>query len=70
MILRKEPLFPGQDKYDQLVCIAKVLGTDELFKYINKCRMKVDPHFNAILGRWVECSRRLGGSRRFGVCVA
>ena len=30
MIFRKEPFFHGHDNYDQLVKIAKVLGTDEL----------------------------------------
>ncbi|XP_053257914.1 casein kinase II subunit alpha'-like [Podarcis raffonei] len=33
MIFRKEPFFHGQDNYDQLVRIAKVLGTDELYGY-------------------------------------
>jgi len=31
MIFRKEPFFHGHDNYDQLVKIAKVLGTEELF---------------------------------------
>lgn len=30
-IFRKEPFFHGHDNSDQLVKIAKVLGTDELF---------------------------------------
>ena len=30
-IFRKEPFFHGHDNADQLVKIAKVLGTDELF---------------------------------------
>ncbi|CAG14693.1 unnamed protein product, partial [Tetraodon nigroviridis] len=33
MIFLKEPFFHGQDNYDQLVRIAKVLGTDELFGF-------------------------------------
>lgn len=37
-IFRKDPLFHGHDNYDQLVKIAKVLGTDELFAYIDKVR--------------------------------
>ncbi|TRY93561.1 hypothetical protein DNTS_006500, partial [Danionella cerebrum] len=36
MIFQKEPFFHGQDNYDQLVRIAKVLGTEELFSYLNK----------------------------------
>lgn len=51
MIFRKEPFFHGHDNYDQLVRIAKVLGTDELFEYINKYQIDLDPRFNGILGR-------------------
>ena len=35
MIFRKEPFFQGHDNYDQLVKIARVLGTDELFTYLD-----------------------------------
>uniref|UniRef100_A0A673G0V2 non-specific serine/threonine protein kinase n=1 Tax=Sinocyclocheilus rhinocerous TaxID=307959 RepID=A0A673G0V2_9TELE len=38
MIFQKEPFFHGQDNYDQLVRIAKVLGTDELFGYLRHHR--------------------------------
>ncbi|KAI6170492.1 Casein kinase II subunit alpha [Aphelenchoides bicaudatus] len=51
MIFRKEPFFHGHDNYDQLVKIAKVLGTDELFMYIEKYQIELDPRFNDILGR-------------------
>uniref|UniRef100_A0A914HFM8 Casein kinase II subunit alpha n=1 Tax=Globodera rostochiensis TaxID=31243 RepID=A0A914HFM8_GLORO len=51
MIFRKEPFFHGHDNYDQLVRIAKVLGTDELFEYIDKYQIELDPRFNDILGR-------------------
>ncbi|KAL8228568.1 hypothetical protein R6Q59_000046 [Mikania micrantha] len=36
MIFRKEPFFYGHDNYDQLVKIAKVLGTDELNTYLQR----------------------------------
>uniref|UniRef100_M4F6U6 non-specific serine/threonine protein kinase n=1 Tax=Brassica campestris TaxID=3711 RepID=M4F6U6_BRACM len=36
MIFRKEPFFYGHDNQDQLVKIAKVLGTDELNAYLDK----------------------------------
>ncbi|KAK4050883.1 Casein kinase II subunit alpha [Microbotryomycetes sp. JL201] len=36
MIFRKEPFFHGHDNYDQLVKITKVLGTDELYAYLEK----------------------------------
>lgn len=51
LIFRKEPFFHGHDNYDQLVRIAKVLGTDELFEYIEKYHIELDPRFNDILGR-------------------
>ena len=38
MIFRKEPFFHGHDNYDQLVKIAKVLGTDSLHAYLDKVR--------------------------------
>jgi len=41
----------------QLVRIAKVLGTDELFEYINKFQIDLDPRFNGILGRSDNSSR-------------
>jgi casein kinase II subunit alpha len=51
MIFKKEPFFHGHDNYDQLVRIAKVLGTEELFEYIDKYQIDLDPRFNDILGR-------------------
>ncbi|EXB25086.1 Casein kinase II subunit alpha-2 [Morus notabilis] len=51
MIFRKEPFFYGHDNYDQLVKIAKVLGTDELNAYLNKYRIELDLHLAALVGR-------------------
>jgi len=51
MVFRKEPFFHGQDNYDQLVKIARVLGTDGLFGYLDKYNQELDPHFDHILGR-------------------
>ena len=50
-IFKKEPFFQGSDNYDQLVKIAKVLGTDDLFKYIKKYNLKLDSNYDEILGR-------------------
>jgi serine/threonine protein kinase len=49
MIFKKEPFFHGHDNYDQLVRIAKVLGTDELFDYLDKYDLELDPQFDGIL---------------------
>eukprot|EP00445_Apocalathium_hangoei_P042829 CAMPEP_0203967720 /NCGR_PEP_ID=MMETSP0359-20131031/96586_1 /ASSEMBLY_ACC=CAM_ASM_000338 /TAXON_ID=268821 /ORGANISM="Scrippsiella Hangoei, Strain SHTV-5" /LENGTH=417 /DNA_ID=CAMNT_0050905637 /DNA_START=89 /DNA_END=1338 /DNA_ORIENTATION=- len=51
MVFRKEPFFQGRDNYDQLVKIARVLGTDGLFEYLDKYNMELDPHFDDILGK-------------------
>lgn len=54
MIFRKEPFFHGHDNYDQLVKIAKVLGTDELFAYLDKYGIKLDKQYHDILGRYTK----------------
>jgi casein kinase II subunit alpha len=54
MIFRKEPFFHGHDNYDQLVKIAKVLGTDELHDYLEKYCLSLDPRFDGILGRYTR----------------
>lgn len=51
-IFRKEPFFHGHDNYDQLVKIAKVLGTDELFQYLEKYDIELDAQYDDILGRY------------------
>lgn len=51
MIFRKEPFFYGHDNYDQLVKIAKVLGTDELYTYLAKYGLMLDPQLEAMVGR-------------------
>ena len=53
-IFRKEPFFHGRDNNDQLVKIAKVLGTDELMNYLRKYDLKLDPVFDSMLGRYAR----------------
>lgn len=52
-IFRKEPFFHGHDNYDQLVKITKVLGTDELYSYIDKYNIRLDSQYDELLGRYV-----------------
>ncbi|KAG9223083.1 hypothetical protein CCMSSC00406_0000228 [Pleurotus cornucopiae] len=52
MIFRKEPFFHGHDNYDQLVKIAKVLGTDDLYLYIEKYTIRLDPHYSELITRF------------------
>merc|ERR1712130_573870 len=54
MIFRKEPFFHGHDNYDQLVKIARVLGTAELFHYLDTYDLELDTHFDGILGRHLK----------------
>ena len=51
VIFQKEPFFKGIDNLDQLVKIVKVLGSDELFKYLKKYNLKLDPEIDICLGR-------------------
>lgn len=50
MIFRKEPFFHGHDNADQLVRIAKVLGTDALHAYVQKYGLYLDNHVQSLLG--------------------
>ena len=52
MIFRKEPFFHGNSNSDQLVKIAKVLGTDALFEYLDKYDIELDAQYDDILGRF------------------
>jgi len=54
MIFCREPFFHGRDNHDQLVKIVKVLGTNDLFKYLRKYNLSLDPVYNGIL-----CTDRL-----------
>ncbi|XP_006649599.1 casein kinase II subunit alpha-2-like [Oryza brachyantha] len=54
MIFRREPFFYGHDNHDQLVKIAKVLGTDQLYAYLNKYRIELDPQLESLIGRHIR----------------
>lgn len=41
MMLRVDPFFKGSDNNDQLVKIAKVMGTDDLKDYIKKYKLNL-----------------------------
>eukprot|EP00124_Ichthyophonus_hoferi_P003838 Ihof_evm2s363 gene=Ihof_evmTU2s363 len=46
IIFEKDPFFKGDDNYDQLVKIARVLGTKDLRDYLRKYGLKLDPQLN------------------------
>eukprot|EP00762_Andalucia_godoyi_P001912 ANDGO_06045.mRNA.1 Casein kinase II subunit alpha len=52
IIFKKEPFFHGRDNYDQLIRIAKVLGTEELFRFLDKYRLELSRHYDGLLGRY------------------
>lgn len=52
-IFKKEPFFQGNDNYDQLVKIAKVLGTEDLKGYLKKYGIKLDPMYNGLLLKYI-----------------
>ncbi|TNY20585.1 hypothetical protein DMC30DRAFT_397342 [Rhodotorula diobovata] len=54
MIFRKEPFFHGHSNEDQLVKITKVLGTDDLYAYLEKYDIDLAPEFDDILGRYAK----------------
>lgn len=41
----------GDSNLDQLVKIAQVLGTDNLFKYVKKYHLKLDEELIRLLGK-------------------
>jgi len=49
--LKKEPFFHGKDNQDQLVKIAKVLGTEDLYKYLEKYKLTLSSHYDGILSK-------------------
>jgi len=51
MIFMKEPFFHGNDNYDQLERITRVLGTTELFEYLEKYDIDLDPNYEGVLGK-------------------
>lgn len=52
MIFLVHPFFHGRDNYDQLVKIAKVLGSEELDAYLEKYSLPLESHIQSILGRY------------------
>ncbi|KAK9490423.1 kinase-like domain-containing protein [Lipomyces doorenjongii] len=54
MIFRKEPFFHGNSNTDQLVKIARVLGTDALNAYLEKYYIELDPQYDELIGRYAR----------------
>eukprot|EP00811_Abedinium_folium_P034881 NODE_7724_length_1555_cov_4.736695.p1 GENE.NODE_7724_length_1555_cov_4.736695~~NODE_7724_length_1555_cov_4.736695.p1 ORF type:complete len:332 (-),score=120.54 NODE_7724_length_1555_cov_4.736695:413-1408(-) len=54
LIFRKDPFFHGSDNYDQLVKIARVLGTDDLLTYLARYDLRLGRHFLNLLGKHAQ----------------
>ncbi|KAI8057542.1 casein kinase II subunit alpha [Gilbertella persicaria] len=49
MVFRKDPFFNGQDNYDQLRVITKVLGTPLLETYLDKYQVTLSHHYDGLI---------------------
>ena len=47
-----EPFFKGCDNHDQLNQITKILGTEELYEYVNKYKIPLEIQLERILGSY------------------
>lgn len=50
LIFQKEPFFRGSDNKDQLVKIARILGTEALDAWIDKYGIVIDQQFRSMIG--------------------
>ncbi|GME74867.1 unnamed protein product [Ambrosiozyma monospora] len=53
IIFKREPFFHGKSNIDQLVQIVRVLGTDDLHKYLEKYGLKLGPEYED-LGHYIK----------------
>ncbi|KAK4937971.1 Casein kinase II subunit alpha' [Elasticomyces elasticus] len=57
MVFQREPFFRGKhDDVDQLLTIARVLGTEGLFKYLHEYDIELDEAFDHVKG-WYQTER-------------
>lgn len=49
MVFIREPIFKGSDNTDQLVKIAKILGTEPLFDYLDKYNLTLAAEYDTLL---------------------
>lgn len=52
IVFKREPFFKGKSNSDQLVKIAKVLGTEDLMKYLQKYNLTLSSEYDDILGEY------------------
>jgi casein kinase II subunit alpha len=52
IIFKQDPFFFGDDNNDQLIKVAKVLGTDDLLEYMRKYNLTLNTYFQQKLDRY------------------
>ena len=43
MMFQREPFFKGADNYDQLIKIAKIIGTNDVIDYVDRFNLRLYP---------------------------
>jgi casein kinase II subunit alpha len=49
LIFKKDPFFHGSDNFDQLIKIVKVLGSNDLFTYVDKYDLKLNDGYTGLV---------------------
>ncbi len=52
LVFQQETFFQGKDETDQLLSIAKVVGTDEIYDYVGSCGLKIRAALYEQLGKY------------------
>ena len=52
IVFNRMPFFRGKDNYDQLRKIAEVMGSEDLDRYIDKYKLRLDRETVQLLGRY------------------
>ena len=52
LLLRREPLFRGKDNVDQLGKIVAVLGSNDLYKYVEKYSLRLSNDLNKVIRKY------------------
>jgi casein kinase II subunit alpha len=49
IVFKKDPFFRGDSNFDQLIKIVHVLGTDELYEYLNRYGLELSKEYKEVL---------------------
>ncbi|XP_063902604.1 uncharacterized protein LOC135122332 [Zophobas morio] len=54
MVFKKNPFFYGTDNFDQLLKIVKVLGTEDLYAYLNTYKLQLPSKLSNVVRRFLS----------------